>query len=624
MSDQMSVEKNLSRRTMLKAMGGAGLGLGLLRGCAISEDAAVYFTHGVASGDPLSDRVILWTRVVPASGEGPVRLVCEIAEDQGFKTVVRTADASTNASRDYIVKLDMDGLKPGVTYFYRFVAEGITSMVGKTRTLAEGSPEAVKFAVVSCSNFPQGQFHVYGELAKRDFDAVLHLGDYIYEYEAGKYDNPAAVQAGRAVQPAHEILSLEDYRMRYGLYRTDPNLQAVHAAHPFICVWDDHEIANDTWDGGAENHNEGEGAFSARKAAALRAYREWLPVRDPADDQPYDVSYRGFRFGDLVHLLMLDTRLVGRTKGLDYQRDLPPVEIPFDFSDPENPRALLSADVVAAAPVAAVKSIAVPFDMRGARPVPMTDWQEIKGLDPKTLPEGYQYLPDLKRFSTDVLADDSRTILGEVQETWVSDQLQSEQGQALWQVFGQQVLMGKINMPMLVADDFDFNKSSYVGPDIVGRLQALAKAGMPFNLDAWDGYPAARNRLLADIDAAGANAIVLAGDTHNAWASEITLEGKPVAVEMATPGVSSPGLETYLPIEPSRLKEAFMTASPELKFTQTSKRGWLELAITRTEATGHWYFVSDILADNYQVLKGGEAQVEAGAHKLAVTDMGLV
>ncbi|MCY0926449.1 alkaline phosphatase D family protein [Streptomyces sp. H27-H1] len=271
------------------------------------------FLHGVASGDPLPDGVLLWTRVtpdagaVPGSGAGPaVTVGWEIAEDKAFSRVVASGAVTTSAAHDHTVKADVRGLRPQTPYWYRFTAGATVSPAGRTRTApaAGTSPAGVRFGVVSCANWESGYFSAYRHLAARaDLDAVLHLGDYIYEYKTGGY--PEAKYVVRPHEPRHEILTLADYRTRHGTYKTDPDLQALHQAHPVIAIWDDHEIANDTWSGGAENHDPAtEGGFAARAAAARQAYFEWMPVRASTEG----TVYRRLSFGTLADLHLLDLR----------------------------------------------------------------------------------------------------------------------------------------------------------------------------------------------------------------------------------------------------------------------------------------------------------------------------
>jgi len=268
------------------------------------------FYHGVASGDPLSNRVIIWTRVTPETGS-TVEVNWDMATDPEFSQIVQQGKVVTDKRRDYTVKVDVVGLDPGQFYFYRFSALGGQSITGRTKTAPQGSSVEIKLAVVSCSNFEAGYFNAYDRIADRnDLDAVIHLGDYIYEYEPKHYGDSTLE---RFHLPPREIVQLQDYRTRYSQYRLDPSLRRVHQQHPFITIWDDHEIANDTYISGAKNHQPEEGAFNQRIAAAVQAYFEWLPVRD----NPHKRIFRSFNFGDLVDLMMLDGRLEGRSEQVD-------------------------------------------------------------------------------------------------------------------------------------------------------------------------------------------------------------------------------------------------------------------------------------------------------------------
>jgi len=272
-----------------------------------------YFAHGVASGDPLPDRVILWTRVTPTpasspgSASGPaVTVRWQVAADPRFRRVVASGSARTGPEVDHTVKVDAAGLAPAMTYWYRFVLDGVRSPVGRTRTApaADALVARLRLGVASCANYEGGFFSAYRHLAARsDLDAVLHLGDYLYEYGPGKYGPGPAI--GRVHRPPHEMVTLADYRQRHAHYKTDADLQALHASVPFIVTWDDHETTNDAWADGAENHQPAtEGPYDVRKAAARRAYDEWMPIRTPGGSQ----IYRRLRFGRLAELTMLDLR----------------------------------------------------------------------------------------------------------------------------------------------------------------------------------------------------------------------------------------------------------------------------------------------------------------------------
>lgn len=321
---------SVSRRNLLKNAGIFGASaavpsqaLGMSSKPAVdplAEKVMVDFGHGVASGDPLSDRVILWTRISPQINTA-IDVSWRICEDVEMQQEVNSGTVTTDSSRDFTVKVDADGLLPNTWYYYQFSAGNKLSAIGRTKTAAETGLDRLRLAVVSCSSFPHGYFNVYRILAERnDLDAVVHLGDYIYEYDQGHYGDKA-LELQRALLPKHEIVSLTDYRQRHNLYKRDQDLQAVHQQYPFIVTWDDHEFANDTWKDGAENHNDGEGDFLARKAKAKQAYFEWMPIRN----QPEDLGscYRKLPFGNLVDLLMLDTRVEGRDeqpKGIHAQQ----------------------------------------------------------------------------------------------------------------------------------------------------------------------------------------------------------------------------------------------------------------------------------------------------------------
>ncbi|WP_331958639.1 alkaline phosphatase D family protein [Ohtaekwangia sp.] len=270
------------------------------------------FYHGVASGDPLQDRVILWTRVTPDDSVSEISVRWEIASDENFSSIVKSDSLKTDPLRDYTVKVDVDGLQPNQHYYYRFHALGKTSQTGRTKTLSADALDSLKLAIVSCSNWEFGYFNAYNIIAGKEVDAVVHLGDYIYEYATGKYGDTTI---GRIHLPKHEIISLQDYRTRYSQYHLDEGLRKVELRHPFITIWDDHEVANNVYTSGAQNHQPEEGDFNQRKAAAKQAYYEWLPIREG------NKHYRSFTFGKLADLIMLDERLEGRTVQADSVTD---------------------------------------------------------------------------------------------------------------------------------------------------------------------------------------------------------------------------------------------------------------------------------------------------------------
>lgn len=521
-------------------------------GAAVRDEI---FTHGVASGDPLPDGIVLWTRIAPKP-DGPRPVRWQVATDPGFGRIVRQGVAFTGPERDWTVKVDVRGLPIGSVLHYRFIAMGRASPVGRTRTAAVGPVQQVRLAVFSCSNYPAGYFHAYADAARiEDLDAAVHLGDYLYEYPRDGYASADAAALGRVSQPANELLTLADYRTRYAQYRSDPALQALHAAVPFICVWDDHEIANDAWRDGAENHTPAtEGAWPLRKALAKQAWREWMPVRLEDPSQPGQIQ-RAFAFGNLVDLLMLDTRVAGRDLQLDY------------------------ANYVGAA--------------------------------------GF----DAARFASELGAP-SRELLGSEQTRWLADRMRS--GTATWTLLGQQVLMARMDVPApLVLGQIGFG--AYVA--LLTKAQAapqtltpqeralLAQPAIPYNLDAWDGYAAARETVLGLARSLGKNLVVLAGDTHNAWASDLLDRGgNQIGVEFATPSVSSPGLEAFFTTEdPRAVASGLQTLIGPLVYAETASRGYLLVTATATECRAEWRFVSTVKSPSYRVSTGRVLRMLPGA-----------
>ena len=541
---------------------------GLLSACGGGDDEATptaRFDFGVASGDPLADRVVLWTHAAPANGQSTVSLTWEVARDAGFTQVVSSGQVQATAAAGFTAKVDATGLSAGQSYFYRFREGGNNSPVGRTRTLPASGVGSVKMAVFSCANYPAGFFHAYSEALNQGAEYAVHLGDYIYEYPANGYASQDAVALGRVSSPANECLTLADYRARYAQYRSDPDLKRLHASLPLIAVWDDHEIANDAHVTGAENHTEGgEGAFTDRVAAALKVWHEWMPVRTP-DMTDLRKIYRSFDFGNLLSLHMLETRLLGRDKG---------IELP-DLVNPATQAAALAS-----------------------------------------------------------LSSTSRQMMGASQQTWLQQQMAASS--ATWQVLGQQVLMARMAFPVSILQALDPSNTDPAAQ--AAGLQAItdyltAKATPPgsrtptqqalldpainpqlgYNLDAWDGYPVAREVLLGTANTLGKRLVTLAGDTHNAWHSDLTLVGgTKVGEEFATPGVSSPGLEEYLSaIPPVQAAGIFTGVIDMLNYADTSRRGFLLMTFTPTAATGDWYFVNTVKSSSYTVVLGHTAVFNA-------------
>ena len=532
----------IDRRRLLA---GFGLGATALAGSARAHGghAMGRFEHGVACGDPLQDRLIVWTRLTPHDGHGLEDIEGELHIGTDPKLAKpRVIKVTATADRDWTIKVDVDGLKPGTEYFYRFKVGEILSPVGRGRTLPEKTDEVV-LAVASCALFVHGHFNAYGAIARMDrVDAVLHLGDYIYEYGADQYGAGSPASASRKLDPPTEIVTLADYRRRHACYKGDPNLQAAHARAAWIVVWDDHETANDSWMNGAENHTPAsEGDWASRKAAALKAYFEWMPIREPKGAMSAAI-YRSFRLGDLATLLMTETRLTGRTEPLDAGRDMAVV-------------------------------------------------------DGK---------PDIAGFMAK-LNDPARRLMDDRQHAWLAEELgRSVKAGETWQVIGNQIVMGKVLSPDLrkAMGEEAWGKMLAQVPDYVAKAvsvsSAMSATPIPVNLDQWDGYPADRERVYAAFKAAKARPIVLAGDSHSFWANELSdASGALVAAEFGTTGVTSPGFADMLPGAP--LNEAIVARNPEVKYCDSAAKGFVKLTLTKTKATAEMVAVSTIYAPEYEV-----------------------
>ncbi len=503
----------------------------------------VSFQHGVASGDPQQDRVLLWTRITPRS-QDPITFRWRLDPVDG-KGGGKRGSGMTSADRDFTVKVDVVNLEPGRAYQYAFEAEGVKSPIGRTMTLPEGSTKDVVLAVCTCALYPNGYFNAYGAIARLPrVDAVVHLGDYIYEYGgSGSYGMDSPVADDRPHQPNHECVSLADYRRRHAQYKTDPQLQAAHARAPWIVVWDDHETANDSWTGGAENHQPAtEGDWNARKAAAIRAYYEWMPIREPAGGG-FAIN-RSFDFGDVASLFMLETRLTAR----DHQL-YPDVEMPKDPT-----------------------------------PADVTAWRQKLDNPARKMMSAGQEAWLAKGLAASVKAS------------------------VAWQVLGNQVVMARLATPpirkVMTPEAYAAAKAELPKPAQarLARLEANAALGLPWGADMWDGYPADRQRLYALVEKAKANLVVVSGDSHAFWANELwsaETGGKRVGVEFGAAAISSPGPGEAYPQVP--LGEAFVRHDREVLFNNQTAHGFVLLTLTQTTATGELMAVSTIRDKAYTV-----------------------
>ena len=539
----------IDRRLLLKT---ATMGLGALAlpgGALAAMRAALTqgFSHSVASGEPSQRSVLLWTRFVSNGPESKLR--AEVWAEGAPNKIISGGEVIASPARDHIAKITVKGLKPGKRYFYRFIApDGTKSPIGRTKTLPEGNVPKYRMAVFSCSNMPFGYFNAYAHAnTVDDFDLVLHLGDYLYEYQRGYYPLAKDAVAERLIEPANEMVALADYRLRYASYRADPDLQKLHAMHPMLAMWDDHEFTNDAYATGAQNHQANEGDWGERKLAAERAYREWMPVSDRVGD----VYWSKYAIGNLAEIQLTESRVSARSKQLS-------------IGDPKG------------------------------------DADEI--------------MRQLKAFHDGALQDADRTMLGAVQEQWLAKRFAAPNKR--WNIWAQQTIVGALVQPQGLANWLAPNSLPFV-KDRVMRGALAAKAGIPSNMDAWDGYPAARAKALSAAQAGNADLIVLTGDTHNAWAFDLAHEGKAAGVEFAGHSVTSPGLESsFTGTDNATLSNALASANPGLAWADAGQRGYMAVELTPDKAVSEWRFTDSIKTRSANLTATKRMKTRHGMRKL--------
>jgi alkaline phosphatase D len=537
------------------------------------------FMFGVASGDPLVDRVMLWTHAQFPGSSVTVTLQWQVATDSTFTNIVASGTVDATAAAGFTAKVDATGLTAGTTYVYRFIEpSGVASTMGTTRTLPTANATSVKFAVFSCTLYSEGFFNAYDAVSKSDALYALHVGDYIYEYGSGptEFGNEDAVALNRVEQPANDTVSLDDYRTRYRLHRSDPTLQTLHAKMPWITVWDDHEFANNAFMTGAENHNPAtQGDWITRKTVAAQAYHEWLPIRTPDPTNLLKI-YRTFDFGSLFSLHMIDTRIEGRVQQYAH------------FGDPSGVPNYQYADYIA-----------------GLTPV--------NGVPP----------------------DAARTMISPTQQAWLTGVLTASR--ATWQVIGNQDIMARIWFPSSILNAQAVAAASPTAANVQAITTAInaflgAKAAraagatltptqtallstttnprLPYNLDSWDGYPINRETVLQTVKALNKKLVVLSGDSHNAWFTNLTtLANEKVGVEFAGTSVTSPGFESAglggvaSAIDGSALGPTAIGAGlglvDDVSYSETQHRGFLMMTVTAAAVTGQYVFVDTVKSTTY-------------------------
>ena len=584
--------RQVSRRQFIANTGTLAIGVSTTASMDVQskEHGLVEFNYGVASGDPLTDAVIIWTHAKAAGSNQAVKLRWEMSSDESFKNIVQSGSIQSTNKTGFTAKVDVLGLQANTTYFYRFVhSTGVTSKIGTTRTLPhQSSISDVVLAVFSCSLYSAGFFNAYDHACQSDAQFAVHLGDYIYEYGASEkeYGNSTAQKLSRITRPSGNLVSLQDYRTRYALYRSDPSLQALHAKMPWITVWDDHEFANNAFVNGAENHNDSkQGSWSLRKATAAKVYHEWMPIRTPDSKNLYKI-FRKFDFGRVLTLQMIDTRIEGRAK----------------------------------------------------------QYANFGELQP-----GYSYEDYFNGLNTKVNGlpiDAQRGMISTEQMQWIKDNFSASK--ATWQMLGNQDVMGKMWMPSSVlkplfdsamnpgdkkrGDLTQLSIQNYLAakatkakdaklltPEQMSLLNVAENPRLPFNLDAWDGYPMNRELLLQIAKSSQKNLIVISGDSHNAWFNSLTtLSGEKVGFEFAGTSVTSPGFESFglgdfAPLIDGRALMAQFGPSimgaglgliDDVHFAETQSRGYLKLTASQDTMKGEYIFLSTVLSKDYTAKVG--------------------
>ena len=485
----------------------------------------ISFDHGVASGDPTNTNIILWTRATPSINKN-IQINWELSSDINFRNILNSGTAFAKYSDDFTIKVDANvpNAYRGKKVFYRFFSNNTYSDIGITNTLPVNNPDSYNIAFCSCSNHPAGYFNAYSEMAKNNkIDLVLHLGDYIYEYDKDGYATEDSKRFNRVVDPKHEIVSLEDYRRRHAQYKSDLDLQTLHKSKPMIAVWDDHEFTNDSWKYGAENHQNDEGFFQSRKANAIKAYLEWMPIRENKSKLKI---WRKFEVGNLFQLLMLDTRSIYRDKQLN-------IEDYFDGNKINK-----------------------------------------------------------SKYKRDLSVD--RKLIGLEQMLWIKNNLNKK---FKWSIIGQQVLMAQVYLPTIFA-----NMNKKILPDYLHKYLKIGGANVPYNTDAWDGYPKERERLFKELKKAN-SVLVLTGDTHNSWVNNLYDENNNfIGVEIGTPAISSPNtIDTFGSLT-NAIEEGFIKENKNVKWTEGKHKGYTLLKLTKDKSEVTFVYVNTVKSKVYEVI----------------------
>eukprot|EP01024_Parvocaulis_polyphysoides_P018066 TRINITY_DN17971_c0_g2_i6.p1 TRINITY_DN17971_c0_g2~~TRINITY_DN17971_c0_g2_i6.p1 ORF type:complete len:485 (-),score=63.02 TRINITY_DN17971_c0_g2_i6:489-1943(-) len=462
------------------------------------------FEYGVASGDPGSSSMVIWTHYFPKITPWHRLIIVryEVSTDKDFNNMVTRGFLTTSEDRDYTVKTKLTGLQPNTIYYYRFIAGEQTSITGRTKTFPRGGEaDQMRLAFFSCANWRDGYFNAYDLATKvKDVDFIVHLGDWFYEY--GNISYP--YYPGRvALEPVNELVSLWDYRLRHASFRTDPDLQALLAMYPLIAAWDDHESANDAYKDGAQNHNpQTEGKWSDRKQNSFQAFAEWMPLSFTTLDD--EALFRSYIYGDLGLLVFPETRLTQRTQQID---------------------------------VAQTKFGQLAIDL------PIAEWTA------EMFEEAIKELQELRN-------DSNRLMIGPRQVDLLQKQVKKSILKGIpWQIFGSQTVFGGGAFANLQAAIEQYPE------EVQPTLQAILAGSDAFlneeqriffasgllktkvMVDQWAGYEVERQKVLEILSQEGANGIIISGDSHTAQAYEVT---PGTVVEFGGPSVTSVGYEQDL------------------------------------------------------------------------------
>ena len=529
----------MKRRRLLKGFAS----LPVVASTAVAANDIPTYAHGVASGDPDNNSVVIWTRVSGLQKSQPVSW--QVALDANFEQVVCSGVEVTNQYQDYTVKAVAKGLDSGRDYFYRFACDGVSSPVGKTRTLPTGQLDKLGLALASCSNHAFGYFNAYDAIARDEaIDFVLHLGDYIYEYGATGWGAETALSLNRAHTPINEIVSLQDYRERHAQYKADSDSQRMHAAKPLLLVWDDHESTNNPWVGGAQNHQPAdEGRWIDRRDIAIRAYYEWMPIREPNVGAERKNFWRRYQFGHLATLVTLESRHTGRSEQIDYG----------DFLD------------------------------------------RIQSLD------------DAEAFKSDVLGAPDRTMISPAMESFLSSELRRSKAEGVaWRLIGNAIPMAKTPVPDLESMGITMPDQKATPPGTTADLVWKGRWSLPLYPDTWDGYAWAREQfysLCKQCDVS--DLLVLTGDSHSFWANRLTAEdGQSMGLELGTAGISSPGdfiEQGFDHLSAKKIDEALAQHAPDIRWTSNLYQGYVRLILTPSEGRADYVAMSTVKSRQYSI-----------------------